>query len=146
MAVHNAFMRLSIAIEKYLDKVSGEDTPDTVSNYLNKISGVSASMSQLMSAARSASCKRILSVDPFFDYLPKQGISVSLPVKKDDWLEKEYDLLGYFNDTKEEAARSTRKTGKMCQKLAEQQRTGTITQARVHCEDKKKRLEGHMTY
>jgi hypothetical protein len=37
MIVHDAFMRLSIAIKKYFEKFSGEDISDTVINYLRKI-------------------------------------------------------------------------------------------------------------
>ena len=37
MIVHDAFMRFSIAIKKYLEEVSDEDTSDTVINYLRKV-------------------------------------------------------------------------------------------------------------
>lgn len=99
ITVHSAFMRLSNSIEKYLEEALAEDTSDTVINYLRKISGVSANMNQLLLAARSTSSKKIFSVKPLFIYLLKQEVSLSLPVAKGDWLEKERDLLGYFNDT-----------------------------------------------
>jgi OTT_1508-like deaminase len=130
--VRDAYMVLAFAIDDYLEKYEERPNP-----FLEKVSGIHADMNQLLSAARSPSCKRIFSIKPNFIYLPKEVVKISLPADKSGWQKKEHQMLAYFN-----SATSTDKrcpsddSEKLCESLAKRYSNNDKITAHVHCEVK----------